>query len=60
MTDQSDTTDYTKHTDDELNDGIVKAEENLRRIEGEGSPEQLAAAKDQHDAMQAELSRRQS
>jgi hypothetical protein len=60
MTDQSATTDYTKHSDEELREGITKSEENLRRIEQEGSEDQLAAAKDQHDAMQAELSRRQS
>ena len=60
MTDASSTTDYSKHTDEELREGITKAEENLRRIEGEGSEDQLAAARDQHDAMQAELSRRQS
>lgn len=60
MTDASHTTDYGKHTDEELREGIAKAEENLRRIESEGSEDQLAAARDQHDAMQAELSRRQS
>ena len=60
MSDSSATTDYSKHTDEELNEGIAKSEENLRRIEQEGSSEQLAAAKDQHDAMQAELDRRQS
>ena len=60
MTDASDTTDYSKHSDDELREGIAKAQENLRRMESEGSDDQVAAAKDQHDAMQAELSRRQS
>ncbi len=60
MTNQSETTDYSLHTDEELRDGITKSEENMRRIQQEGSEEQLAAAKDQHDAMQAELSRRQS
>lgn len=60
MSDASATTDYSKHTDEELREGISKSEENLRRIESEGSDEQLAAAKDQHEAMQAELSRRQS
>lgn len=60
MTDASETTDYSKHTDAELSEAITKSEENMRRIEEEGSEEQLAAAKDQHDAMQEELSRRQS
>ena len=60
MTDASETTDYTKHTDEELREGIEKSEQNLQRIESEGSEEQLAAARDQHEAMQAELSRRQS
>ena len=60
MTDASETTDYSKHSDEELREGIEKSEENLKRIESEGSSEQLEAAKDQHEAMQAELSRRQS
>ena len=60
MTDASETTDYSKHTDEELRDGIAKSEQNLQRIEREGSEEQLAAARDQHEAMEAELSRRQS
>lgn len=60
MTNQSDTTDYSKHTDDELRDGINKAEENLSRIAEEGSEEQRLAAQDQRDGMQAELDSRQS
>ena len=60
MSDASETTDYSKHTDEELRDGIAKSEENMRRIEAEGSEDQLAAARDQHEAMEAELSRRQS
>lgn len=60
MTDASQTTDYSKHTDEELREGIKKSEQNLRRIESEGSEDQLKAAKDQHEAMEAELSRRQS
>lgn len=60
MTDASETTDYSKHTDDELREGIEKSAQNLQRIESEGSEEQLEAAKDQHEAMQAELDRRQS
>ena len=60
MTDASQTTDYSKHTDEELRDGIAKSEENLGRIRDEGSEDQLQAAQDQHDAMQAELDRRSS
>ena len=56
----TDTADYSKHTDDELRDGIAKSEENMRRIESEGSDDQLEAAKVQHEAMEAELARRQS
>lgn len=60
MTDASETTDYSKHTDEELRDGIAKSEQNMQRIEREGSEEQLEAARDQHEAMEAELARRQS
>lgn len=60
MTNQSETTDYSKHTDDELRDGIAKSEQNMQRISSEGSEEQLEAARDQHEAMQAELDSRQS
>lgn len=60
MTDASETTDYSKHTDEELRDGIAKSEQNIKRIETEGSEDQLAAARDQHEAMEAELRRRQS
>ena len=56
----TDTADYSKHTDEELRDGIAKSEENMRRIESEGSDDQLEAAKVQHEAMEAELTRRQS
>lgn len=60
MTDASESTDYSKHTDEELRDGITKSEQNLDRIASEGSDDQLAAAKEQHEAMEAELNRRQS
>ena len=60
MTNQSETTDYSKHTDEELRDGIVKSEENMARIQREGSDEQLEAAKEQHEAMEQELARRNS
>ena len=60
MSDASETTDYTKHTDEELRDGIAKSEQNLTRMREEGSDDQVQAAQEQHDAMQAELDRRQS
>ncbi len=60
MSDASATTDYSKHTDEELRDGIRKSEQNLERIRREGSEDQLAAAREQHEAMEDELSRRQS
>ena len=60
MTTPSETTDYSKHSDEELREGVAKSEQNLARIEREGSEEQLAAAREQHEAMEAELRRRQS
>ena len=57
MTDHAD---FSKHTDEELRDGIRKSEENLARISQEGSEEQLAAAREQHEAMESELARRQA
>ena len=57
MTDHAD---YSKHTDEELRDGIRKSDENLARISQEGSEEQLQAAREQHEAMESELARRQS
>ncbi len=60
MASQSESTDYSKHTDDELREGIRKSEQNLERIRREGSDDQLEAAREQHEAMEAELSRRQS
>ena len=60
MTNQSETTDYSKHSDEELRDGIAKSEQNLQRIKTEGSDEQLEAAQEQHEAMEAELNRRNS
>lgn len=60
MTNESETTDYSKHTDEELRDGIEKSEQNMQRIASEGSEDQLEAAKEQHEAMEAELSRRSS
>jgi hypothetical protein len=55
-----DTADYSKHTDEELREAIAKSEQNMQRIASEGSDDQLAAAKEQHEAMESELARRQS
>lgn len=54
----SDTTDYSKHTDDELRDGITKIDQQEQRIAEEDSDSALDAASDQRGAMQAELDRR--
>lgn len=54
----SDTTDYSKHTDDQLRDGIAKIDEQQPRISEEDSDSALAAAGDQREAMQQELDRR--
>ncbi len=56
----SDTADYSKHTDDELRAGIARAQEQEGRIAAEDSDAALDAAREQRDAMQAELDRRQS
>ncbi len=56
----SDTTDYSKHTDDELRAGIARVQEQEGRIAAEDSDAALDAAREQRDAMQAELDRRQA
>ena len=60
MTHHTETADYSKHTDDELRGGIAKAEDNLARIEREGSDQQRQAAEEQVRGMNDELDRRQS
>lgn len=60
MSDQVANTDYSKHSDDELRDGINKAEQNLERMSDDGHDDQRKAAQAQRDAMQAELDKRQS
>lgn len=57
MSDQVANTDYSKHTEAELRDGINKADETLSQG---GSDGQREAAQAQRDAMQAELDKRQS
>lgn len=56
----SDTADYTKHTDEQLREGIERADENARRIAAEGSDDQLEANREQRDAMEDELKGRES
>jgi hypothetical protein len=53
-------TDYSKHTEDELRDGIRKVDEQEQRIATEDSNEALDAAREQRELMRAELDRRQS
>lgn len=52
-------TDYSKHTDEELRDGIQKVTEQEQRIATEDSNEALDAAREQRDLMADELARRQ-
>ena len=56
----SDTADYSKHTDDELRAGIARVQEQEGRIAAEDSDAALDAAREQRDAMHAELDRRQA
>jgi hypothetical protein len=51
-------TDYRTHSDDELREGIRTAEEQIDRVEAEGSGDAVAANREQVALMQAELDRR--
>lgn len=51
-------TDYTKHTDEELREGIRKAEEQIARVATEDSDDAAEANREQVEAMRAELDRR--
>ena len=51
-------TDYSKHTEEELREGLRKSDEEAERIKAEDSGQALQANRDQHAAMQAELDRR--
>lgn len=53
-------TDYSKHTDEELREGIQKVSLQEQRIAAEDSDAALEAAREQRDAMAQELARRQS
>lgn len=50
--------DYSKHTDEELREGLRKADEEAERIATEDSEEAVEANRDQRAAMQEELDRR--
>jgi hypothetical protein len=52
-------TDYSKHTDEQLREGIERAEEQDPRIATESSDEALEAERRQHDEMTEELERRE-
>lgn len=52
------TADYSKHTDDELRDGIAKIDEQQSRIAVEDSDTALEAARAQRAHMAEELQRR--
>lgn len=54
----SETADYSKHTDDELRQGVAKVDEQLSRIEAEDSDAAADAARIQREAMASELARR--
>ena len=50
--------DYSKHTDEELRDGIEKAKAQEPRIATEDSDAALDAEREQREAMEAELQKR--
>lgn len=51
-------TDFSKHTDEELREGIRKADEQLDRVKAEDSDDAVAANREQVQLMQQELDRR--
>ena len=52
-------TDMSKHTNEELREGIARADEQASRVEAEDSDEAREAQQAKRDEMQAELDRRQ-
>jgi hypothetical protein len=52
-------TDYSKHTDEELREGIRTAEAQADRVAAEDSDEALRANREQVQAMKDELARRE-
>lgn len=53
-------TDYSKHSDEELREGIERAEEQDPRIDVESSDDALEAERSQREQMAGELRRRNS
>lgn len=53
------TADMSKHDDEQLEEGIEKAERNEPRLEAEGKDEAEEALEQQREAMEDELERRQ-
>jgi ribosome-binding protein aMBF1 (putative translation factor) len=51
-------TDYSKHTDEQLREGIERVDEQLGRIASEDSEQAVQAAREQREAMAEELARR--
>ena len=56
----SDTADFEKHTDTELERGVERAREQEPRLVEEGSQAQLEAERRQREAMESELDERES
>lgn len=52
--------DLEQHTDEELREGIKKADEELSRIDQENSREAYEANRRQREALAAELEKRES
>ena len=52
-------TDFSKHTDEELREGIRKADENVARVATEDSDEAVQALVEKREAMEEELRRRE-
>jgi len=53
------TADYSKHTDQELREGIARVDEQESRIAQDSSEDALDAARDQRAQMAEELARRE-
>ncbi len=52
-------TDYSKHSDEQLREGIERAEEQDPRIDAESSDEALEAERNQREEMAEELEHRE-
>lgn len=52
-------TDYSKHTEEQLREGIERVDEQLGRIAAEDSQEALQAARQHRQEMAEELARRE-